>query len=64
MKTHTIIASDPFEAKRLIHEEEAKRLKDEIVRLKLKCGETFTEKELLFGRFGDAPDNYVIKRPR
>lgn len=45
---------DPFEAQKEIHREQVRRLNAEIIRLKIKCGEAFTEEELITG-FGDPP---------
>lgn len=47
-----IKSRDPFEAERELHREQISRLNREIVRLRLKCGEGFTENELMDGFTG------------
>ena len=57
MKYHVVDTKDPFEFEKRVHEEQVKRLNAEIIRLKIKYGEAFTERELFVG-FGDPPDMY------
>jgi hypothetical protein len=68
MKHHLLEAKDQFTQREEIHREEVARLSSEIIRLKIKCDEQFTEREMLVG-FGDAPDMYIPrgvaeKKPR
>jgi len=58
MKYHVINTSDPFEFDKEMHREEVARLTAEIFRLKHKCGEDVTEREMLVG-FGYPPDMYI-----
>lgn len=58
----TIIeANDPWDAERQIHQRQIAALNNEIIRLKIKCGEDFTSDELLEG-FGDQERHYKIVR--
>lgn len=60
----TIIeANNPFEAREKIHRLEVNALNREIIRLKIRCGEEFTNDELIDG-FGRQAHCFRIVKPK
>jgi hypothetical protein len=61
MAYHVFESDDPFRQHEEKYEAQIKCLNAEIIRLKIKCGEDFTDREIFEG-FGNMPTVFVSKK--